>query len=274
MKKRNETSAGSGFTLVELLVVIGIIALLISILLPALNMARVQANRVACMSNMKQMAFAWLMYGDDYRGSAPSANMVAMEQYTTTANWLYVYPTGGLGFLASATPQQRDQLIRTGSLYKYLKSTKVFRCPFDSGPFDMLDSKGGFVYHLTSYQMNGCVDNLVLSGGSLSKKTWYKISQFKKDAIILYEADNLGSGNYFNDGGNKPDEGMCLRHTSHQVPYETAIANPTKYSSMASNVMLADGSVQSLSLNQYELIRLSPGPNRLYCIPGNPTGGK
>jgi prepilin-type N-terminal cleavage/methylation domain-containing protein/prepilin-type processing-associated H-X9-DG protein len=90
---RNVTFHRKGFTLVELLVVIGIIALLIAILLPALNRARQQANLIYCQSNLRQIYMALLMYANNNKDKLPwgdsGYDYGDGRGYVWEQNWVY-----------------------------------------------------------------------------------------------------------------------------------------------------------------------------------------
>jgi prepilin-type N-terminal cleavage/methylation domain-containing protein/prepilin-type processing-associated H-X9-DG protein len=125
----------SGFTLVELLVVIGIIALLISILLPSLSRARESANQVKCANNLRQIAMAIITYAQDNKGRLPPS---CVEPGDT------IYPQGL--FWSNHLVQYGYLTAPAGLLTgggKNIGGDSVFRCP--SGSDDELASGFGAV---------------------------------------------------------------------------------------------------------------------------------
>jgi prepilin-type N-terminal cleavage/methylation domain-containing protein len=105
----------SAFTLIELLVVIAIIAILMAVLMPALNRARLQGKRAACMGNLKQLTLAWLIYADENDDRIPGANPIG-------TGWVELV----VG--ANATQEERLDGLRNGTLFPYCPNVKSYRC--------------------------------------------------------------------------------------------------------------------------------------------------
>jgi len=121
MSKRKEIMKTKAFTLIELLVVIAIIAVLMAILLPSLNIARDQAKRIHCISNVKNMVFGWLLYKDDN-----DAKLVGGHPARPIDAWM-LGPSG-----TDPDPIERcKEGLRQGLLYPYIKNLDVYRCPSD-----------------------------------------------------------------------------------------------------------------------------------------------
>jgi prepilin-type N-terminal cleavage/methylation domain-containing protein/prepilin-type processing-associated H-X9-DG protein len=132
---------GLGFTLIELLVVIAIIAILASLLLPALAKAKQRGQSIACMARLKQLQLAWLMYCDDHNGRMPqtvsiSSGKMASGSVTLGADFLPggMYAAWVLGSALGAPDWTNDLNITQGTLWPYLNKLEVYKCPGDPIP--------------------------------------------------------------------------------------------------------------------------------------------
>lgn len=112
----------SGFTLVELLVVIGIIAVLIGMLLPTLNKAQAAGKSVSCMSNLRQLATAMVQYTAANKGRLPGLTIDAVNAADPTKK-------DTLYWLASKDGSTGNLDPKGGYLYPYLKTIQVNECP-------------------------------------------------------------------------------------------------------------------------------------------------
>lgn len=121
--KRNLPKPLHGFTLIELLVVMSIMSLLMSILLPGLNQAREQANRVVCASNLRQLTLAWTMYAVNNEDELCSSDTLFNNPGN---NWVADGPeipgntTGGTGIA-----------IKDGVLWRYTETVDLYKCKSD-----------------------------------------------------------------------------------------------------------------------------------------------
>ncbi len=127
----------TGFTLIELLVVIAIIAILASLLLPALSKAKQRGQSIACLARLKQLQMGWIMYCDDNNGRMPqcfsiSSGKMGSGSPTQSPDYLPggLYAAWVLGQAATGTTDETNNLnITQGTLWPYLNPLDVYKCP-------------------------------------------------------------------------------------------------------------------------------------------------
>ena len=111
----------NAFTLIELLVVIAIIAVLMAILLPALNRAKEQGQRATCLSNVKQLTLAWILYAQENEDRIVNASTFFSR--TGEPAWI------GARWQSTTPLAEQRELLKTGVLYRYCENVNIYKCP-------------------------------------------------------------------------------------------------------------------------------------------------
>ncbi|MEW6158762.1 MAG: type II secretion system protein [Verrucomicrobiota bacterium] len=146
-------SGRKGFTLVELLVVITVIAVLASLLMPALSKAKAKANTAICLNNKRQLNVAWIAYSSDHDDKLAMNSVGSNPGFEVGISWV----TGQMAWHVDVRDNTNSAYLTQdefSSLARYLgRSAKVFKCPADN--FLMKEMRAlGWEQRVRSVSMN------------------------------------------------------------------------------------------------------------------------
>lgn len=136
-----------GFTLIEMLVVIAIIAILASLLLPALSRAKSLGTQTSCLNNLRQLQIAWLSSAHDNSDVIPAND-------STGGGVLGSKSSAGSWVTGNAQTDSTTTVLEQGSLYPYVPNTGVFHCPSDRSTV-----YGTTTVRNRSYSLDGTVNH-------------------------------------------------------------------------------------------------------------------
>jgi prepilin-type N-terminal cleavage/methylation domain-containing protein len=196
------------FTLIELLVVIAIVAILMAILLPALQAVKKQATMVCCLTNQRNLLAGWIMYADDNDGLL-MCNGACYDfwqgSYDPTP-WVHRPKDSDGNDLPSPAPatitdEDRYRGIRRGTMWKYIKDVDAYHCPGDNRRSTRQPPRDCF----RSYSMSYAFGPLRVStpAGRGGYRYYSRILEVKnpQSYYVYIEEEHNGSNYGENEGG-------------------------------------------------------------------------
>ena len=234
----------AAFTLVDLLAILGVLAIGLALLTPALAHTRPNSTAFQCFNNLRQLGRAWLMYADDNKETVTYPNWGS-----SVPGWLY-RPVGGSPPNLSAPPYNANPIpaYESGQCWNYIKNMGTYRCPLDKTPTPTFSQRAN---KMSTYVMNGA-----LCGYGTLAASIYKLTAFRSDDFLMWEPDSTTPYSY-NDASSYP----ALPETIDR-----------RHGKIGGIVLTVGGSVEFVKYADWTTLSADPKKNRLWCNPGTANG--